>query len=134
MIDKYPHHFSNFLRINKDKTRNSTISFPNEGTTKGGLVEFPVLRSPQGQAFGVDTVLKKNPDRVVSRLDAWNTVTFMGLMSHAESQHQGYKYDFLFRNIITKKNCIWYVISQRWTKNMLLYIYLLLYSEVLGKC
>lgn len=49
------------------------IDFPNRRTLPGGLLEFPLLRSPRGgggrEICGVITDLKVDPDRVVLRLD-----------------------------------------------------------------
>ena len=67
----------------------SSIDFPNRGTLTGELLEFPLLRSPKGEIFGGATISSDNPDRVVFMLHG-NTATFMGVMSHAGNQHQGY--------------------------------------------
>lgn len=71
--------------------------FPNKGTLTGVLLEFPLLRSPRGEIFGGGTVPKHNPDRVVFHLDAdTDTVTFMGVMSHAGNEPRGFgKRDFV---------------------------------------
>lgn len=48
ILGPYPHHFQNRLRRRLSGTRGSKILFPNEGTPKGDLLEFPILRSPKG--------------------------------------------------------------------------------------
>lgn len=75
--------FYNRPRYRQDGNKGPAIPFPSEGTPKGDLLEVPILRSPRGQVFAKATISEDNPDRVVFRLDAENTVTFMGLMSHA---------------------------------------------------
>lgn len=90
-IGLYPHKFYNGTSLKHGKNV-AGISFPNEGTFKGNL-EFPLLRSPQGQICTRGINLDNNPDRVVFRLDAQNTVSFLGLMSHAGSLQQGYAWN-----------------------------------------
>ena len=58
------------------------------GTQKGGLLEFPLLRSPRGVVYGEGINPKLNPDRVVFRIIG-KSVTFMGVMSHAGNLYQG---------------------------------------------
>lgn len=75
----------------KTGTNAPAIIFPNEGTPREGLLEFPILSSPQGADIWAEIDGMKNPDRVVFRLEEDNTVTFMGVMSHAGNNHQHYK-------------------------------------------
>lgn len=41
------------------------INFPNQGALLGGLLEFPLLRSPGGKIFRMTTNSLVNPARVV---------------------------------------------------------------------
>lgn len=74
-IAQYPHNFHNDVRLRKDKIASPPTVFPNKGTTVGGLIEFLILRSPQGVIFGWGANPDKNPNRVVFRLKEENTVT-----------------------------------------------------------
>ena len=59
--------------------------------------------------------LEKEPNRIVFRRDTGNTVTFIGLISHAGSLHQDYKRNEFVVSwwYYLKKTRIWYVNSQR---------------------
>lgn len=59
------------------------------GTQKGGLLEFPLVRSPRGEIYGDCTNPTLNSDRVVFRIID-KLVTFMGVMSHAGNEYQGF--------------------------------------------
>lgn len=67
------------------------IDFPNDKTWQEGFLEFPLLRSPKGETFGGSTIPQDNPDWVVFRLEAGTVHTFMGVMSHAGNEHQGFR-------------------------------------------
>ena len=67
------------------KVTNGTILL-SRSSSDPCLIYIPL---PSQNATGV--IRKKTSDRIVFRLDAGNTVTFMGLMLHAGSLHQGYK-------------------------------------------
>lgn len=88
MIDLYPHVFHNDARLKSHGPHAPKIEFPNMGTQKGGLLEFPLLRSPRGVVYGEGINPKLNPDRVVFRI-LGKSVTFMGVMSHAGNLYQG---------------------------------------------
>lgn len=90
MIAKYPHIFYNRKRMRKNGGHPPPpIDFQIRGLSQGELLEFPCVRSPKGEVFGSTTITARNPDRVVFMLHG-NKVTFMGLMSHAGNDHQGY--------------------------------------------
>lgn len=59
------------------------------GTQKGGLLEFPLFRSPRGEIYGESTNPTSDPDRVVFRIID-KSVTFMGVMSYAGNEYQGF--------------------------------------------
>lgn len=63
------------------------LNFPKMGNFKGGLLEFPLVRSPKGEIFGGSTI---HPDRVVFRINQDDSLTFIGVMSHAGNIHQGF--------------------------------------------
>lgn len=89
LIGFYPHPFHNILRFRINGPPVPKIEFPNIGTQKRGLLEFPLLRSPRVEIYGQGTDPSLNPDRVVFRIID-NSVTFMGIMSHVGSKYQGF--------------------------------------------
>lgn len=68
------------------------IDFPNQGTSIKRLYAFPIMRRPRGKLFGHRAEPRKNPDRIVFSVDERvGEVTFIGLMSHAGCEQQGFE-------------------------------------------
>lgn len=67
-----------------------SVEFLDMGTLEGGLLEFPLLRTPRGEIFGGSATSRDNPDRIIFRVSQDYSVTFMGVMSHVGKEHQGF--------------------------------------------